>query len=154
MTLNEKGLLFLATGAYTGKIPFAPGTFGTLAGIPFVFLFSILPLYACGPYISCLILAATWISDRAEKIIGKKDPGCIVIDEIAGFTVAMSVLPLSMMSLGIGFLVFRFFDIAKPFPTKWFENNIKGGAGIVLDDIVAGIYSAIVLRIIYFFHIF
>lgn len=150
----EKGILFLATGARLGNIPVAPGTFGTLSGIPLILILAWLPDRFAVFYMSCLILGAIWIADRAESIIGKKDPGSVVIDEAAGFTVAMSVVPLTPWSLVAGFLAFRFFDIAKPFPIKWFESNFNGGAGIVLDDIVAGIYSAVILGILQIFKIF
>lgn len=151
MTKIEKSILFLATGAGLGNLPAAPGTFGTLAGIPFILILSWLPDRFDAVYIACLIPAAVWIADRAEAIIRTKDPGCVVIDEAAGYTVAMSVVPLSALSLLLGFVAFRFFDIAKPFPVKWFESNVSGGAGIVLDDIVAGIYSALTLVMLQIF---
>lgn len=138
-----------ATGGGLGKLPVAPGTFGTLAGIPFILFFS-----WAGPGFAVfgtvlLIVAAVWISDEAEIIMGQKDPGCIVIDEVAGYVVAMAGMPVSALSLVAGFLAFRFFDILKPFPVKLFEERFKGGAGVVLDDIVAGLYGAVVLRIFF-----
>ncbi len=148
MTVSKKAVLFIATGAFTGKIPLAPGTFGTLAGIPFALLLIWIPPAFAAAYLTGLVLAAIWIAGMAETIIGQKDPGCIVIDEIAGFAIAMSTVPVSWLSLAIGFLVFRVFDIAKPFPVKWFESNLPGGAGIVLDDVVAGLYSGIILGVL------
>ena len=79
----------------------------------------------------------------------EKDPGCIVIDEIAGFVVTLSMVPVNIYTLAAGFFIFRFFDIVKLGPVKYFENNFQGGAGVVLDDIMAGVLSAIVLKIIY-----
>jgi phosphatidylglycerophosphatase A len=146
--------MFIATGCYSGRIPFAPGTFGTIAAIPFALVFLIIPASFTGIYIAGLILAAIYFSDRAEKIMGKKDPGCIVIDEIAGYVVTMSFVPVNIYTIVAGFFIFRFFDILKPGPVKYFENNFSGGAGIVLDDIMAGILSAGVLRIIYLSGIF
>ncbi len=146
--------MFIATGFFSGKIPFAPGTFGTLAAIPFALVFLIIPASFYGVYIVGLILAAIYFADKAEKIIGKKDPGCIVIDEIAGYVVALSIVPVNIYTLAAGFFIFRFFDIIKSAPVKYFEDNFSGGAGIVLDDIMAGILTAAVLKIIYLSCIF
>ena len=139
----------MATGFFSGKIPFAPGTFGTIAAIPFALILMIIPVFFHVVYIVCLILAAIYFADKAQKIIKKKDPGCIVIDEIAGYVVALSIVPVNIYTLGAGFFIFRFFDIIKPLPVKYFEENFSGGAGIVLDDIMAGILTAIVLKILY-----
>jgi len=146
--------MFIATGFFSGKIPFAPGTFGTLAAIPFALVLLIIPASFYGIYIVCLILAAIYFADKAEKIIGRKDPGCIVIDEIAGFVVALSIVPVNIYTLAAGFFIFRFFDVIKSAPVRYFENNFSGGAGIVLDDIMAGILTAAVLKIIYLSGIF
>lgn len=146
--------MFIATGFFSGKIPFAPGTFGTLTAIPFALVFLIIPASFYGVYIVGLILAAIYFADKAERIIGKKDPGCIVIDEIAGYVVALSIVPVNIYTLAAGFFIFRFFDIIKSAPVKYFEDNFSGGAGIVLDDIMAGILTAAVLKIIYLSGIF
>jgi len=115
--------MFIATGFFSGKIPFAPGTFGTLAAIPFALVLLIIPASFYGVYIVCLVLAAIYFADKAEKIIGKKDPGCIVIDEIAGFVVALSIVPVNVYTLAAGFFIFRFFDVIKSAPVRYFENN-------------------------------
>ena len=146
--------MFIATGCYSGKIPFAPGTFGTVAAIPFALVFLIIPSSFYGLYIVSLILAAIYFADQAEKILETKDPGCIVIDEIAGYVVTLSLVPVNIYTLAAGFFIFRFFDIVKPAPVKYFENNFPGGAGVVLDDIMAGILSAVVLKILYLSGIF
>lgn len=149
MNLKEKIILFFATGFGLGNLPRVPGTFGTLAGIPFAIGFSYLNRGYAVFFTVALIAFACWISDQAEIIIGEKDPGKIVIDEIAGYAVAMSGIPISVYSLAAGFFIFRFFDILKPVPVRNFEKRFKGGAGVVLDDIVAGLLSFIVLRIIF-----
>ncbi len=146
--------MVFATGGYSGKIRVAPGTFGTVAGLPFIFILSRIPAPYNIIYVIGLILAAMYVSDQAEKILNKKDPGCIVIDEIAGYVVTMSLVPLGIAALVAGFLMFRFFDIVKPAPVKYFERNFSGGAGIVLDDVMAGILSAVGLRILYLLDIF
>ena len=148
MTIYQKIILFAATGGFVGKIPFASGTFGTLAGIPFVLFLLLIPQVFYGLYLISLILFAIYIADQAEKIIKVKDPGCIVIDEIAGYAVTMSLVPIQFSTLVAGFFIFRFFDILKPGPAKYFEDNFPGGAAVVLDDIMAGILSALVLWII------
>lgn len=144
----------MATGCYSGKIPFAPGTFGTVAAIPFALVFLMIPSSFFGIYIVGVTLAAIYFSDQAEKILGKKDPGCIVIDEIAGYVVTMSCVPINVYTILAGFFIFRFFDIVKPGPVKYFERNYSGGAGVVLDDVMAGLLSAAVLRMIYLSGIF
>ena len=154
MILNRKFILFIATGFFSGKIPFAPGTFGTLAAIPFALVFRIIPQPFYGFYMVALILAAVYFADQAEKMIGKKDPGCIVIDEIAGYVVTLSLVPVHVATLAAGFFIFRFFDIVKLVPVKYFERNFSGGAGVVLDDIMAGLLSAVVLRTLYLSGIF
>jgi len=154
MFINNKIILLIATGFFSGKIPFAPGTFGTIVALPFALLFLIIPSYLHAIYVTCFILAAIYFADKAQKIINKKDPGCIVIDEIAGYVVALSIVPVTLNYLCIGFCIFRFFDILKPAPAKYFEDSFSGGAGIVLDDIMAGILTAFILRIIYFSGIF
>jgi phosphatidylglycerophosphatase A len=154
MTFIDKLIIFAATGAWIGKIPFAPGTFGTLLGILFVLILAIITPGYETLYVVALIIFAILISELAEKLLQQKDPGCIVIDEIAGYVVAMVGIPLSIYTIGMGFLIFRFFDIVKPFPVKYFENKFKGGPGIVLDDLIAGLLSAFVLRILIKFNVF
>ena len=149
MSFAEKFILFSATGAGSGRAPFAPGTFGTLAGIPVVLLFLVIPPSMQVFFTLVVVLFAIWVSDRAEKLIGQKDPGCIVIDEIAGFTVAMAGIHVSVLSVVSGFLIFRVFDIIKPFPVRFFERNFHGGAGVVLDDVAAGLFSTILLQIFF-----
>ncbi len=154
MTFKDKVIIFVATGAGLGKIPFAPGTFGTLLGVLFVLGLKIInPTYET-IYVVALIIFAIWIADRAEKILKQKDPGCIVIDEIAGYVVAMVGISLSLYTMTMGFVLFRLFDIFKPFPVKYFEKNFKAGPGIVLDDLVAGILSSLFLRILIKINIF
>ncbi|MCK5543349.1 MAG: phosphatidylglycerophosphatase A [Desulfobacterales bacterium] len=154
MTFKNKVIIFVATGGGLGKIPFAPGTFGTFAGILFVFILKIInPAYETFCVVT-LIVFAIWIADEAEKILKQKDPGCIVIDEIAGYVVTMVSIPLSIYTIIAGFILFRFFDIIKPFPVKYFEKKFKGGPGIVLDDLVAGLLSAFVLKIFIKFNLF
>lgn len=146
MALNEKTIRFLAAGGYAGRAPFAPGTFGALVGLPLSFLLSFPPFSLGFLVILAFILFAIWIADQAEKIEGKKDPGWIVIDEIAGILVTMAAAPFTLKNALLGFLIFRGFDIVKPFPVGYLDKNFSGGPGIVIDDVAAGIMANIVLR--------
>jgi phosphatidylglycerophosphatase A len=152
MKLQDKHILFLATGANTGNVKFAPGTVGTLVGIPLSFILSFLSGGSLWPYqcfcLIAFILFAIWIADQAVTILRSSDPGCVVIDEIAGFMVTMTGLDFTLKNVILAFLLFRLFDILKPFPVKNLEDGVSGGAGVVADDVAAGIMAAIVLRII------
>ena len=94
------------------------------------------------------IFFAAWIAHVAEKLIKRKDPGCIVIDEIAGMLVTLIGLPFNLITVGVGFIIFRILDILKPFPIKVLEKRISGGIGVVADDVVAGIIANLLLRMI------
>lgn len=149
MNFYQKMILFLATGFFSGKAKIVPGTIGTLAGIPFVLLFKIIPMSFHLIYGVVFVLAAVFIADKAAEIMGEEDPGCIVIDEMAGYVIALSLVPVQVSTLVAGFFIFRFFDIMKPGPVRYFERNFSGGAGIVLDDVMAGAFTAFGLKIIY-----
>ncbi len=151
----DKLSIFFATGFYVGKIPAAPGTFGTLVGVPLAYLVSLLHQFSWS--LTILVLTAfcvfsVWVSDKASIAMGQKDPGCIVIDEIAGYLITMFALPFSFMTAVAGFVFFRIFDIAKPPPVGTLDRRVPGGLGIVLDDLAAGFYAALALRI--FLHYF
>ena len=151
--MGEKAILFIATGFGLGRIPFAPGTFGTFAGLPLIGIMAWLTTTstpgAAALFLVCVILCAVWISQEAEILMGSKDPGAVVIDEMAGFCVTMTLVPVTLLTLLVGFIAFRCFDILKPFPIRWFEKNFSGGAGIVLDDLMAGVLAAFLLKAIH-----
>ncbi|MDL1981537.1 MAG: phosphatidylglycerophosphatase A [Deltaproteobacteria bacterium] len=149
MNFREKSVMVLATGCFTGYIPFAPGTFGSIVGIPLCFLLSKTKLSVAILFILIFIFFAIWIANKAEKVLKQKDPGCIVIDEIAGIMIALLGLPFNTISVAAGFVTFRFFDILKPFPIRYIERRLAGGTGIVMDDLAAGVYSNIVLRLLF-----
>jgi len=148
MNFKEKVVLFIATGCFIGKIPFAPGTFGSLAGILLCFILSKTGELAAIFCLVVFIIFSIWIATDAEKILKKKDPGSIVIDEIAGMAVTLIGLPFNVFYVATGFIVFRFLDISKPLPIRYIEKRMPGGAGIVLDDAAAGIIANVILRII------
>lgn len=147
MTFKQKSVMFLATGCYIGNISFAPGTFGSILGIPFCFFLSKIDFSIGVLLIVTFVLFAIWIADEAEKILKTQDPGNIVIDEIAGIILTLFGLPFNIISVTAGFLVFRTLDIWKPYPIRFLENKFSGGIGIVLDDVAAGILSNLILRV-------
>ena len=148
MKFGQQTVLFFSTGFYSGYIPFAPGTFGTLTALPLCYLLSVCSRGGGAVLIIAVILLAIWLADSSEKLINKKDPGCIVIDEIAGMLVTLAGLPFNFFTVVMGFFLFRLLDIFKPFPIRYLERKIPGGAGIVVDDLVAGIIANVTLRII------
>jgi phosphatidylglycerophosphatase A len=140
-------ILLLATGFGVGFSPMAPGTMGTLLAIPIFLLLSSIP----SPVYECTIIAffflASWVSDKAQTHWGKKDDQRIVIDEIVGFFTTMMWLPRTALFMTLGFVLFRLFDITKPPPIRRLE-NVGGGYGVVLDDVMAGVYANMALQII------
>jgi phosphatidylglycerophosphatase A len=145
----DRLILFLASGFYSGYAPIASGTVGTLVGIALYYLLSRLPLYSYSILTVVIIALGVWLASRAEEILGEKDPSVIVIDEIAGFLVAMWAFPSTWRAVVAGFLLFRFFDILKPFPIRKIDQHAPGGWGVMLDDVLAGVYANIALRLIW-----
>ena len=137
----------MATGFFIGNLPFAPGTFGSLIGLPLCFLLSRIDLLKSLICILIFILFAMGIASAAEKIIKQRDPGQIVIDEIAGLMVTLAGLPFNLKTALAGFIIFRVFDILKPFPIRMIDRSVGGGSGIVLDDVMAGIYGNLIIRL-------
>ena len=148
MTWRKKTILFLSSACLLGNMPFAPGSFGTLAGLPLCWLLSRIDSRISWVLIALSIPFGIWIAGEAEKILGEKDPGCIVIDEIVGMLFTLAGLPFTAATAGFGFILFRVLDITKPFPIRFLERRFKGGTGIVLDDIAAGVAANVTLRII------
>lgn len=144
---ERKAAMCIATGFFVGFAPFGPGTFGTALAIPLVWL------GALGGVFFQLLLAGgffvlgVWASQRALKVLGKEDAPQIVADEIAGFLVAMVGIPFTWYWLGCGFLLFRFFDIYKPFPISYLDENVGGGWGVMLDDLAAGLFANLVMHL-------
>lgn len=147
MILKRHAAMFLATGGYVGKIPFAPGTFGSMVGIPILYGLSKISLPLAMLIILVIIFGAVWAAQSAEQQLGAKDPGCVVIDEVAGMCVTLVGIPLTWTTGLAGFFLFRFFDIVKPPPVRFLEKRLKGGWGVVMDDVAAGVMAHIVMRI-------
>ncbi|MBN1573567.1 MAG: phosphatidylglycerophosphatase A [Deltaproteobacteria bacterium] len=134
-----------ATGLGIGYIPLMPGTFGSLLGVGICLLLNLggFPVYIAGVVV--LGIAAVKISGDANVLFGEHDSKKIVIDEIVGYLVSMLLIPDTVEYLVAGFIVFRFFDILKPYPAGMVDKKVGGGIGVVLDDVIAGVYTNIVL---------
>jgi len=141
-------ILTLATGFGVGFSPIAPGTMGTLVAIPVYLILSQIPFPLYELTLVTFFFFSSWISENAEKHFGKKDDQRIVIDEVMGFLVTMLWVPKTIFFVIFGFFLFRFFDILKPFPIRHLEKKLRGGYGVVLDDVMAGVYANIVLQVI------
>lgn len=140
---------FLALGFGSGLAPKAPGTFGTLAAIPlYLLLMNLTTLYyAVATVLICI--AGVYICGKAAAEVGVHDHPAIVWDEIAGFLITMFMVPFSVQSLVVGFLLFRFFDILKPWPISIADKKLKGGFGIMFDDILAGLFALIIMHFVF-----
>jgi phosphatidylglycerophosphatase A len=141
-------ILLLATGFGVGYSPVAPGTLGTLIAIPIYYFVSEIPSPIYKITLIAFLFLSVWISENAERFFRKKDDQRIVIDEVIGFLITMLWVPKTVLFVIIGFFLFRFFDILKPFPIRRLEKGFKRGFGVVLDDVVAGVYANIILQII------
>ena len=145
-----KAALILGTWFGSGLAPVAPGTSGTLAGLPVVLLMGRLGTIQAALFALFFLVISLWAADVSCRILGKEDPPAVVIDEVAGFLLALFLLPLTWAHLCAGFLLFRLFDVWKPFPIRNLE-QLKGGLGVVADDLLAGIYANLCLRLLFFF---
>ena len=139
---------FFASGAYLGYSPLASGTFGTLWGIPLYFWLSRYSPGVQSGIIVLLILAAVYLAGRAARLWGQKDPSRGVVDETVGYLASVCWLPFTGFTVWGAFFIFRIMDIFKPFPIRKIDRELPGGWGIVLDDVLAGIYTNILLRLI------
>lgn len=139
---------FIAFGFGSGLMPFAPGTWGTLAAVPLYLLFAgASPLI----YLSILLLAfilGVWTSERVSRDLGEHDYAGIVWDEVVGYLLTMFMAPAGWPWIICGFLLFRFFDILKPWPIRYIDKQVEGGFGIMLDDILAAIPAWLILQLL------
>lgn len=141
-------LHFIAFGFGSGAIPVAPGTFGTLLAIPLYLLFSLFsfPIYLLLTIL--FVIGSMWICHQVSKEINVHDHQGMNLDEFAGYLVTMIHAPKGFIWILIGFVLFRVFDILKPWPIGWVDEKISGGFGMVFDDVLAGIYACILIQII------
>lgn len=146
---GRRWILFVASGGFLGHAPIASGTFGSLAGVPVAFVFSALErvsLALAALTFVALVAVAIAVAGEAERLLGEEDSGKIVIDEVAGYVATVLFLPLDATTLVAGFVLFRVFDVWKPWPAGWCDRELEGGPGVVLDDVVAGVYANFAVR--------
>ncbi len=138
---------FLALGAGLGLAPRAPGTFGTLLGIPLLFL---MPQSMAGYLVTLLLLfgIGVWCCHVCAQTLGVHDHPGIVWDEVVGYLITMVAMPRTVPWILAGFVVFRVFDIIKPWPISWIDRQVHGGLGIMLDDVLAALFSVIVMQML------
>lgn len=139
--------VFIATFGYVGYFPIAPGTAGSLAALALYALVR----WAGTPAVELVTIVAVmaigiWAATGTERALARKDPGPVVIDEVLGMLITLAFLPLSLWGIAAGFLIFRLFDVIKPFPAGRLE-HLPAGLGIMADDAMAGLYAHLVLRI-------
>ena len=139
---------FIACGFGVGVIPWMPGTFGTLAGVVLYWMLSPLPVWAYVLITAVLVVIGVFICDKTNRDFGTDDHPAAVWDEIASFPIVMIAVPRTWYFILIGFLLFRFFDIVKPWPIGWIDKNIHGGVGVMLDDVVAALFSWVILQFV------
>jgi len=132
-----------------GKVSKAPGTVGTLATVPLAFLFMKLGPIVHMTGVFLLTFLGIWASEMYQRQQGGHDRQEIVIDEVVGFLITMTWLPITWQSFVGGFLLFRLFDIWKPWPIRLLDRNVKGGFGVVADDMAAGILANVILNVVY-----
>ena len=148
MLLRRIGV-FIATCGYVGYAPLAPGTFGSAAGLALFFAVRHRGATITAPVSETLTIVAlfaigVWAAGEAERHFGRTDPGAVVIDEVIGMLITLALIPVNLTGAIVGFLVFRVLDIVKPWPARRLE-RLHGGFGIVLDDVMAGIYGNLVM---------
>jgi len=139
--------LVLSVWFGSGLVPIATGTAGSIAAIPLIVLSWSMAIPFRMVLLGFLIAAAIWASSRSQELLGRKDPSEVVIDEVAGYLLSVFLFSASVLNLVAGFLLFRFFDILKPFPVNSLE-SLKGGIGVVADDLMAGLYAGACLFVI------
>jgi len=137
----------LATGGGAGYSPIAPGTAGTAVGLALFWPVARLPIAPLLGIVGLVLLVGVAAGGHVARRARRKDPGLVVIDEIVGMWVTLLWLPFSPTTAVLGFLVFRVMDIVKPYPARQLE-GLPGGLGIMADDVMAGIYANLLLRVI------
>lgn len=139
-------LYWLAFGFGSGLAPKAPGTAGSLVGLLLIYPLSYLSPLGYGMVILASLIAGVFICDRVASKLNQKDPGGIVLDEIVGVWIGLFLVPAGWYWLLSGFVVFRGFDILKPWPVNLLDSKLPGGLGIMMDDVAAGVYTLILLQ--------
>jgi len=144
----RKPVMWLATGFGAGLSPQAPGTVGSLVGVLFYLAMAGLALPVYLSVLLALAVAGVWVCGRAGKILGVSDHPGIVWDEIVGLLITMTATPPGWWGVLLGFALFRLFDILKPWPVAAIDRGVAGGLGVMLDDVMAGLYALACLQIL------
>ena len=148
--LIKRPVCFIGLGFGSGLAPIAPGTFGTLAAIPIYLLMQNLSLVTYLILTSIGFILGVWICERSAEWLDREDPGAVVWDEIVGYLITMIAAPTGWLWILTGFVLFRFFDIVKPWPISIADKEIHGGLGIMVDDVIAGIFACILIQFAYY----
>ena len=144
----DKLIMLIATGLGLGYLPKAPGTWGSLLGIPIHLLLIQLATKNYVIALVVIVVVGVLAAGSAEKIMDRRDPGLVVIDEVIGMLITLIGAPAKPLVLLMGFILFRIFDIAKPYPIRLIDRHLNGGIGIVMDDMLAGVFALAVLQVI------
>jgi len=147
--LLKRPVCFLGLGFGSGLAPKAPGTFGTIAAIPIYWMMKDLSLAIYVTITLVAFIVGIWICQQSADWLEKDDPSAVVWDEIVGYLIAMIAAPSGWQWIVLGFVLFRLFDIAKPWPISWADKSLHGGFGIMVDDVIAGLFAWITIQIIY-----
>jgi phosphatidylglycerophosphatase A len=147
----QSPVLLLAFGFGSGLSPKAPGTVGTLAAIPLYLLFAKLPLVGYASVVLLSFMLGCWLCGEAARRLGVHDFGGIVWDEFVGYWLTMLAAPAGWLWIAVGFVLFRIFDIWKPWPIRLADKQVHGGLGIMLDDVLAGLYAWLGLQALAYF---
>ena len=137
---------FIALGFGSGLLRPAPGTWGTLASVPVYLMLAQLPQVWYAVVLLIAFALGVWACGQAAADAGVHDDGALVWDEFVGFWLTMLLLPVTLTNVVLGFFLFRLFDIVKPWPIRWFDKQVSGGMGIMIDDVIAGIFACAVLH--------
>ena len=147
-TIWEKPTHFIAFGFGAGALPVAPGTFGTLMAIPFYLALSTLSFKFYLGLVIIITLASMWLCEKVSREIQVDDHQGMCLDEIVGYLVTMIAAPHHIGWIITGFVLFRIFDIFKPWPINVVDQKVHGGIGAILDDVLAGVYSLIIIQVL------
>jgi phosphatidylglycerophosphatase A len=148
MPSTKVAILFFAQGFGSGRAPWAPGTIGTLPGVVLYWTLADLPLVGYLVLSVLLFLVGVSLCGRAAHALGQTDPPSVVWDEMVGYLVTMTGIPPSGLGMLAGFALFRLFDIWKPWPIGFIDRRVQGGLGIMLDDLVAGLFGLALLHLL------
>ena len=145
---SDQVAMQIATLAGVGRFPKAPGTFGTLATVPLCYFVQHAGFMVHVVTLLVVIVVGIWATEVACQYYGRKDPSQVVVDEAAGMLLTMLAVPFGWLWLLAGFLLFRFFDIWKPWPVGWLDRELPGSWGVMADDLAAGLYAWSILMIV------